>query len=327
MAGGANPVKAIFFALGANFAIAVTKYVAAFFTNSSSMMAEAVHSTADCGNQLLLLLGIKLSKRPPSPDYPLGFGKETYFWSFIVALMLFSVGGLFSIYEGWHKVHQPEPMGYPLLALGVLGFGIVAESFSTWGCLREVNKLRRGQSLWQWFRSSRNAELVVILGEDLAALFGLTLAFVAVSATWATGNPLWDALGSIAIGVLLIVVAILVAIEVKAMLVGQGVDEPVRRDMIGFLEQQPAVEKVLNVVTLQMGNDVMVAVKAQMRSAGTDVKLIENINSAEAAFRKQFPAGRVPLLRARLPRLSRTENRGQGRNISRAARPGLIFRP
>src|SRR5688572_16797761 len=157
MAGGANPVKAILYALVANFLIAVAKYVGAFFTNSGSMLAEAVHSTADCGNQLLLLLGIKLSKRPASPDYPLGSGKETYFWSFVVALMLFSVGGLFSVYEGWHKLHHPEALSYPLLALGVLGFGIVAESFSTWGCLREVNKERGSRSIWQWFRTSRNA--------------------------------------------------------------------------------------------------------------------------------------------------------------------------
>ena len=289
MAGGANPVKAILFALGANFAIAISKYVAAFITNSGSMLAEAVHSTADCGNQLLLLLGLKLSKRPPSPDYPLGYGKETYFWSFIVALMLFSVGGLFSIYEGWHKLHAPEPLSYPLLALGVLGFGIVAESFSTWGCLREVNKLRGDLSVWQWFRTSRNAELVVILGEDIAALFGLTFAFVAVLLTWVTGNPLWDALGGIGIGILLIVVAVLVGYEVKQMLIGQGVDEPTRKEMAAFLGEQAHVEKLLNLVTLQMGPDVMVAVKAKMRPAGTDVALIANVNGVEAAFRRQFP--------------------------------------
>lgn len=289
MAGGANPVKAIIYALVANFAIAVAKYVAAFFTNSGSMLAEAVHSTADCGNQLLLLLGLKLSKRPPSPDYPLGYGKETYFWSFIVALMLFSVGGLFSIYEGWHKIHTPEPLGYPLLALGVLAFGIVAESFSMWGCMREVNKMRGEQSLWTWFRKSRNAELVVIFGEDLAALVGLVLAFVAVLVSWMTGNPLYDALGSVAIGVLLIVIAILIGVEVKAMLVGQGVEDGVREEMIGFIAAQPGVEKVLNVVTLQMGADVMVAVKAKMTATGSDVALIENVNRAEAAFRARFP--------------------------------------
>src|SRR5688572_14999128 len=181
---GANSQKAVFFALGANFAIAVAKYIAAFITGSGSMLAEAVHSTADCGNQLLLLLGLKRSRRPPSPDYPLGYGKETYFWSFIVALMLFSVGGMFSLYEGWHKLHAHEEISSPLIALGVLAFGIVAESFSMWGCLREVNKVRGSRSLWQWFRSSRNAELVVIFGEDLAALLGLVFAFVAVLATW-----------------------------------------------------------------------------------------------------------------------------------------------
>ncbi|HET7730227.1 MAG TPA: cation diffusion facilitator family transporter [Usitatibacter sp.] len=282
---GADSSRAVLYALGANGAIAISKYVAAVITGSGSMLAEAVHSTADCGNQLLLLLGLRRSRRPPSDEYPMGFGKETYFWSFIVALMLFSVGGLFSIYEGWHKLHEPEELSYPLLALGVLAFGIVAESFSMWGCLREVNKERGPRSLWQWFRGSRNAELVVIFGEDLAALVGLALAFVAVLAAWLTGNVMYDALGSIAIGVLLIVVAIMVGIEVKALLVGQGVEPHVRAEMIAFLETQPGVERVLNMITLHMGGDVMVAVKARMRPTA-DVG--GEINRAEAAFRERF---------------------------------------
>src|SRR5688572_15835052 len=167
MAGGANPARAVLYALGANFAIAVAKYFGAAITGSGSMLAEAVHSTADCANQALLLLGLKRSKRPPTPDYPLGHGKETYFWSFIVAIMLFSVGGLFSVYEGWHKLHEHEELTFPQLALGILAFGIVAESFSMWGALREVNKMRGKKNLWQWFRTSRNAELVTIFGEDL----------------------------------------------------------------------------------------------------------------------------------------------------------------
>lgn len=289
MAGGANPVKAVLFALGANFAIAVTKYVAAFFTGSGSMLAEAVHSTADCANQGLLLLGLKRAKRPPTLDYPLGYGKETYFWSFIVAIMLFSVGGLFSVYEGWHKLHEPEPLSYPMLALGVLLFGIVAESFSMWGCLREVNKARGGQSLWHWFKNSRNAELVVIFGEDLAALLGLTFAFVAVGVAWMTGNVMWDALGSIAIGVLLIVVAVMVGVEVKALLVGQGVEGAVRKDMQDFLAAQPAIEKVLNILTLHMGADVLVAIKARMREQGSQQALVEAINASERAFKARFP--------------------------------------
>src|SRR5258705_3895044 len=200
------------------------------------MLAEAVHSSADCGNQLLLLLGLKRSKRPPTSEYPLGFGKETYFWSFIVALMLFSLGGMFSIYEGWHKLHSTEPVAYPLVALGVLAFSIAAESVSMWGCLQEVNKIRGDQSMWTWFRSTRNAELVVIFGEDLAALAGLVLAFAAVLATGLTGEPRYDAWGSIAIGVLLIIVAGPFAVEVKALLVGQGVEARGRTQKIACLQ-------------------------------------------------------------------------------------------
>ena len=289
MAGGADTIKAVLFALGANFAIAVTKYIAAAITGSGSMLAEAVHSTADCGNQLLLLLGLKRSKRPPTADYPLGFGKETYFWSFMVAMMLFSVGGMFSIYEGWHKLHEPEELKYPLLALGVLAFGIGAESFSMWGALREVNKARGEQNLWSWFRTSRNAELVVIVGEDLAALLGLAFAFIAVLATWMTGNPLYDAAGGIAIGVLLVVVAVAVAIQVKALLIGQGVEAPVRAEMMRFLEGQPEIERVIELLTLHMGGDVMVAVKAKMRPQGNLEAFVDKINEIESAFKQRFP--------------------------------------
>lgn len=286
---GANPTKAILYALAANGAIAISKYVAAIITSSGSMLAEAVHSTADCGNQLLLLLGLKQAKRPPSPDYPLGYGKETYFWSFIVALMLFSIGGLFSIYEGWHKLHEPEPLSYPLLALGVLAFGIVAEAFSMWGCLVEVNKSRGEQTLWQWFRQSRNSELVVIFGEDLAALLGLMLAFVAVTLAWITGNPMWDALGSIGIGVLLIVIAILIGIEVKAMLIGQGVEEREKANMLAVLQQHPAVEQIYNLLSLQLGSDVMVAIKARLKPQGSEQQLVASINDIEKQFKQAFP--------------------------------------
>ena len=199
--------------------------------------------------------------------------------------MLFSVGGMFSIYEGWHKLGDSQPVERPFVALGVLLFGICAESFSMWGALREVNKLRGDASLWRWFRVSRNAELVVIFGEDLAALVGLVLAFVAILVAWATGNPVWDALGSIAIGVLLIVVAVAVAIEVKALLVGQGVEPQVREAMMAFLRAQPAVDEVLNLLTLHLGADVMVAIKARMRPQGGEEALVA-INGVELAFRK-----------------------------------------
>ena len=199
MAGKGDSVKTIFYALGANFAIFVTKAVAASITGSGAMMAEAVHSLADCGNQGLLLLGIQRAKRPPSPDYPLGYGKEIYFWSFLVALMLFSVGGMFSLYEGWHKLHAHEALNRPWLAVGVLTFGIIAESISMRACLAEVAKARGKLNLWQWFRQSRQAELVVIFGEDLAALLGLAFALIAILLTMITGNPLFDAIGTLGI--------------------------------------------------------------------------------------------------------------------------------
>lgn len=286
---GSNSTRAIMFALGANFAIAVAKGVAAFFTGSSAMLAETVHSLADCGNQLLLLLGMKQAKRPASPDYPLGYGKAIYFWSFLVAVMLFTVGGMFSLYEGIHKLQQPEPLKQWWWAAGVLVFGIVAEAVSMRACLQEVNKVRGGRTLWQWFRQSRQAELVVIFGEDLAALFGLVFALVAVLLAVFTGNPVWDAVGTIAIGVLLIVVAIFVAIEVKAMLIGQSIDPVRQREMREFIQARPEVGRVLSLLTLQLGNDVMVAVQAEMSEQQTTRHLAEEINQVERAFKAQFP--------------------------------------
>jgi len=288
MSGHANSLKAILLALGANFAIFVTKLFAAVITGSGAMMAEAVHSLADCGNQCLLLLGMRQARRPASDEYPLGWGRALYFWSFLVAILLFSVGGMFSVYEGIHKLTNPEPLKWPWLALGVLVFGIVAESFSMHGCMQEVNKARGTQSLWTWFHETRSSELLVIFGEDLAALIGLCLATLAIGTTMLTGNPIFDAIGTIAIGVLLIVVAVLVANEVKALLIGQGVEPRRRAELLAFLNSRPEVAEVLNLITLQMGPDVMVAVKARMQPAASDRALIDAINAVEAAMKAAF---------------------------------------
>ena len=289
MSGHANSLKAIFLALGANFAIFLAKLVAAFLTGSGAMLAEAVHSLADCGNQGLLLLGMRQAKKPPSDEYPLGWGRALYFWSFLVAILLFSVGGMFSVYEGVHKLSHPEPLKWPWLALGVLVFGIVAEGISMRGCMQEVNKARGEQGLWTWFRETRSSELLVIFGEDLAALIGLCLAVLAVGATMLTGNLLFDAMGTIAIGVLLVVVAVALAVEVKALLIGQGVEPRRRTELMSFLENRPEVAKVLNLITLQMGADVMVSVKAKMEACASDRAMIEAINTVERAMKAQFP--------------------------------------
>jgi len=285
----ANSLKSIFYALAANFAIAVAKLVAAFITNSGSMLAEGIHSLADCGNQGLLLLGISKAKTVPDEFHPLGYGKTIYFWSFIVALMLFSMGGLFSIYEGLHKLHDTTPMQSPWIAIGVLVFSIIAEGLSLSGCIREVNKVRGTRSFYQWFRETRQSELLVIFGEDLAALLGLVFALCAIGLAMITGNPVFDAIGSIGIGILLLGIALMVGVEVKALIIGQGVEPALKDDMQAFLESRTQVDRILNLLTLQLGDDVMVAIKAQMRPMPGDIALIEAINAVEAEFKARYP--------------------------------------
>lgn len=288
MAEAADSHKSIIYALVANFAIAIAKTTGAIFTGSASMLAEAIHSFADCGNQGLLLWGLKESNRAPTPDHPLGFGKSIYFWSFIVALMLFSMGGLFSVYEGVHKISSTEPLQYAWVAVAILSFGIVAESVSLWGCVREINKVRGTLSLWAWFKVSRQSELVVILGEDIAALGGLSLALGFIGLTVLTGNPVWDALGSIAIGVLLLVVAVLVGVQVKALLIGQSAEPELLAKMKKYLTDQPEILELYNVLTQQFGSEIMVAVKARMKPQGSEVAMIEAINRIEAGFHVAF---------------------------------------
>lgn len=290
MAGQADSLKSVLFALFANTAIAIAKGIAAYLTKSGAMLAESIHSVADAGNQLLLILGLRQTRRDPTDEHPLGFGKSIYFWSFLVAVILFSVGGMFSVYEGVHKLRHPEPLSFPWVAVGVLVFAIVAESISLWGCMREVNKERHGRSLMQWFRQSRSSALIVVFGEDIAALLGLVFALVAVLATHITGNPFWDALGTISIGILLIVVAVFVAIEVKDLLIGQSVEPRLQDEMRAFLEARPEIAELYNLLTMQFGPDAMIAVKARMVPTGSENQLIYAVNTVESDFRERFPS-------------------------------------
>jgi len=289
MSHDSNSLKSILFALGANTAIALAKLAAAIITGSGSMMAESIHSMADAGNQLLLILGLKRSKIPPSHEYPLGHGKAIYFWSFVVALILFSMGGMYSIYEGIHKLRHPEPLTYPLVAIGVLLFSIVAEGVSLWGCMQEVNKERRSRSLIQWFRQTRKSELIVVFGEDFAAMLGLVFALIAVGVTIITGNPLYDAAGSIVIGVLLVLIAVFIAVEVKGLLIGQSVEADLEQDMATFLQKRDEINALLGIITLQMGTDVMVAIKARMNHYDSATDMIAATNACEKAFKAAYP--------------------------------------
>ena len=284
----ADSTRTIFYALGANLAIAAAKTGGAVATGSSAMLAEAIHSYADAGNQVLLLWGMKQAKRPPSADYPLGWGKAVFFWAFIVAIVLFSLGGVFSLYEGWHKLTHPEPLSYAWVAVGILVFGLVAEAISMRACLQEVNKVRGQRTVWRWFRESRQSELVVILGEDFAALLGLALALIAVLMTILTGNPMWDGLGSMWIGVVLIAVAIGIGREIMALLIGQSAEPQTVESLRRFAEGCEGVDKVYRVLTLQLGTSLMVALKVKM-NAGSAAELVSRINEVEAALRIEFP--------------------------------------
>jgi cation diffusion facilitator family transporter len=284
-----SSAKAIFYAFIANLGIALSKLAAAIYTNSGSMLAESIHSFADCGNQVLLYLGLRQSQRPPTPQHPLGFGKISYFWSFIVALMLFSVGGLFSIQEGWHKLHAPEPIRQAWVALLVLGVSIGLETFSTLGCLREIAKLRRGRTLRQWVATTRNAELVVVLGEDIAALVGLVLAFIFVSMAAATGNPLYDAFGSIVIGVVLIIVSLFIAIRIKGLIVGRSAEEDLQKAIGEHIEATEGIEDLLNAITVQLGPQVMLAIKVRMTPGIAVEQAVDLINGLERGIKAKFP--------------------------------------
>lgn len=289
MAGQANSLKSILFALFANFSIAVAKGVAAFVTGSSAMLAEAVHSLADSGNQLLLILGLRQTRKPPTADHPLGFGKSIYFWSFLVAVILFTVGGMFSIYEGVHKLQHPQDVTSPWIAVGVLVFAILAEGISLWACMREVNKERYGRSITRWFRESRTSALIVVFGEDIAALLGLVFALIAIVVTVVTGNPLWDAVGTISIGILLLVVAVFVAIEVKDLLIGQSADPMIQSSLHEYLTKRAEISDIFNIITMQFGPDIMVAIKARVHSTGTERGLIDAVNLLENDIRSTFP--------------------------------------
>jgi cation diffusion facilitator family transporter len=283
-------VKSIFFALLANLGIAITKTIAAVVTGSGAMLAESIHSFADCGNQGLLFFGLKASKKKPDVDHPLGHGKEIYFWSFIVALILFSMGGLFSVYEGIHKISHHEGLKSPLIAIVVLAISMVLEAFSLYGCLIQVRKLKHNVTLWTWIKNTTHSELIVVLGEDIAALIGLSFALISIILSILTGNPVFDAFGSVGIGILLIFVSFFIAVKVKGLLIGQSSDSETNTEIRDFLDKRPEIDQILNLITLQLGAQIMVAIKAKMAKVETVDQLIDNINTCEAELKKNNPA-------------------------------------
>lgn len=287
---GASPTKAILYALAANGGIALCKGAAALYTGSGSMIAESIHSFADCGNQILLLLGLKKSRSEGDKEYPLGTGKAIYFWSFLVAILLFSLGGLFSIYEGIHKLQANEELHQPWIALIVLGVSIILEAFSLFGALREIKLIRGNQTLMEWLKNSRNAELIVVLGEDTAAILGLVVAFVFVTLSVLLKNPLYDAVGSLSIGVILLIISIFIAGRVKTLMIGRSAEPAVEDVIRKKIAAHKGVKQIFNLITIQLGHDIMLAAKIQMDDKSQLSDAVKGINALEAELKKEIPS-------------------------------------
>jgi len=276
--------------LAVNAIIASAKGVAAVITGSGAMLAETLHSFADCGNQLLLLVGIKKSGKPADLKHPLGYGRAMYFYSFVVALLLFSGGGVFSIYEGIHKLEHPEPVGDITIALVILGFSILLEGWSTWGNLK-VMKTRRGDTgLFKYLRESKDSDLVVIFGENSAAVLGLVLAGVALLLAKQTGDGRWDAAGSLAIGFVLVGVAIFLAREITSLLLGESADPKLHKEIKQLALDDPNVDDVLRLLTIQQGpNEIVVAMKLKFRDGLQTGELVDAINAFEVQLKQRVP--------------------------------------
>lgn len=276
-----------------NTIIASSKGVGAFITGSGAMLAETLHSFADCGNQLLLLLGIKQSQKPPDAKHPLGYGRNMYFWSFIVAMLLFSGGGMFSIYEGVHKLQVPEAVGDVTVGIIILGIAILLEGWATLGNIKVMNEKRGDVPFFKYLRETKDSDLVVVFGENSAAVLGLVLALGAILVAKVTNDGRWDAVGSLAIGTVLIGVAIFLAKEVKSLLVGEAADPTVTSAAQKLASADPNVEKVLEVITVQQGpGEIVVLMKLKFRQGLQADQIVEAINSFETKLRHEVPAAK-----------------------------------
>lgn len=245
-----------------NVVIVVAKGFAAFMTGSGAMLAETIHSSADCANQVLLLLGMKQSTRPADEQHPFGYGMSVYFWSFMVAMLLFSIGGMFSIYEGIHKYNTPEPVHEIAWGIGILLFAIGLEGYATYSNIVELNKRKGNSGFFSYLRSTKDSDLIVIFGENSAAVIGLFLALTALLASYYTGDSRYDAIGSLAIGIVLILVAIFLAIEVKSLLIGESADSIILETIEAIIEKELHITQLLNCRTIQQGpGEVLVCVK------------------------------------------------------------------
>jgi len=283
-------MRAVLAALAANLGIAITKFIAALVSGSTSMLAESVHSVADTGNQVLLLVGRGRSSRPASDEHPFGFGRERYFYGFIVSVMLFTVGAVFSIYEGVHKITNPEEIRSPLIPFIVLAISAVLEGFSLRTAIHEANAVRGDRGWGTFIRRTKSPELPVVLLEDTAALIGLALAFTGVGLAVLTHDGRWDGAGSLAIGLLLGVAAAILAMEMKSLLIGESASTDVQRRIVAALEDGPEIARVIHMRTVHMAPDsVLVAAKVAVREDDSAAQITTGIDTAERRVRTAVP--------------------------------------
>ena len=287
-------MRAVVAAFAANLGIAVIKFVAFLLTGSASMLAESVHSVADTGNQVLLFVGRGRSARPASEEHPFGFGRERYFYGFVVSVMLFTVGAAFSVYDGIHKIINPEEIRSPLIAFVVLALSFVLESFSLRTAIGEANKVRGGRNWGTFIRRSKAPELPVVLLEDLAALIGLTFAFAGVALSVLTSDGRWDGIGSLAIGLLLATAAAILAVEMKSLLIGESASPEMQRMIVDALETGPELAQVIHMRTVHISPDsILVAAKVEVRDADTTAQVAAAIDTAERRVRSAVPIAKV----------------------------------
>jgi cation diffusion facilitator family transporter len=308
--GHQDSTGAIVAALLANAGIAIAKFVGFIITGSSALLAESIHSVADASNQGLLFLGGRRARRPPTPLHPFGYGRARYFWSFVVAVVLFSLGGLFSVYEGYSKIRDPHEITSPAIAFVIFGLALVFEAFALRTAMRHAQPERRGRSWVSYIRNSRSPELPVLLLEDSGALLGLVFATAGVALALITGNPLFDGLGTLAIGLLLVSIAIVLAIEMKSLLIGEAAAPEMIRRIETELAQTAGVQRVIHMLTQHLGpEELLVAAKLEFDHSLSMVELADAINACEARVREAVAITAVIYLE---PDLTKPETKHDG---------------
>lgn len=282
--------KAIYAALAGNSLIALTKFVAAAITGSSAMLSEGIHSSVDTGNQILLLFGLKQARKPADKDFPFGHGKEVYFWSFVVAILIFSVGAGVSLYEGIQHLGSHEKMGSPLVNYIVLSMALVFEAVAWYIALREFRKVKGKRGYWDAIRHGKDPTLYVVLFEDTAAMLGILVAFGGIWLSSVTGNAVYDAAASILIGLILGVTALLLAYETKGLLIGESADSEVVDGIQGLISEFPGVLKVNEVLTMHMGPEyILVNLSVEFRDEATTVEIEQAIDRLESTIKERYP--------------------------------------